>query len=98
MTKPWSVYILQCSDRSLYTGISNDVSKRFETHQAGTSASAKYTKSRRPLMLVYQCEIGSRSEATKIEIKIKKLPKIKKEQLIQKNIHLKDLLAFEKNS
>lgn len=94
MTKSWSVYLLRCNDNSLYTGISNDVSKRFETHQTGTSASAKYTKSRRPLKLVYQCEIGSRSEATKIEIKIKKLPKKKKEQLIQENVHLKDFLAF----
>ncbi|MEM7772446.1 MAG: GIY-YIG nuclease family protein [Cyanobacteria bacterium P01_E01_bin.6] len=87
----WSVYIIRCKDQSLYTGISNDVPKRFAVHQSGSSKSAKYLRSRHPLQLVYQAEVGSRSQASRTEMMIKKLPKDKKEALVAGMLELSDV-------
>jgi len=92
MLEVWSVYLLRCRDSSLYTGISNNVEKRLIVHQQGNSPTAKYTRSRRPLSLVYQKKIGTRSEATKVELKIKKLTKHKKEALVNGQYSLLDLI------
>ncbi len=78
----WSVYIIRCGDRSLYTGISNNVSKRFAVHQSGNAQSAKYTRTRHPLQLVFTAEIGTKSAASRAEYYIKKLPKKTKELLV----------------
>ena len=78
----WSVYLIRCGDRSLYTGISNDVPKRFKIHQSGKAPAAKYTRTRHPLKLVFTQEIGDRSLASKVEYKVKQLPKRKKELLV----------------
>jgi len=75
------VYLLRCSDNTLYTGITNDLKKRINEHN-NSQLWAKYTKSRRPVKLVRSKEVSNRSEATKLEIKIKKLPKTQKESLI----------------
>ena len=74
--KCWSVYILECGDGSLYTGITNDVPARFLAHQEGRGA--KYTKGRGPLTLKYQEECADRSTASKREIAIKKLSREEK--------------------
>lgn len=71
-TKSWIVYLLRCSDNSLYCGISNDVAKRVSVHNAGQGA--KYTKSRRPVELVATSRAMSKSEALKLEHGIRKLP------------------------
>ena len=84
----WSVYIIRCGDNSLYTGVSNDVSKRFETHQAKGKKAAKYTKNRHPLKLVFTAEIGNKSAAYRAEYFIKKLPRIKKELLVTGKLSL----------
>ncbi|MCK4658682.1 MAG: GIY-YIG nuclease family protein [Phycisphaerae bacterium] len=85
MTKPsdgeWFVYLLRCADDSLYTGITNDVSRRCEQHNAGTAS--RYTRGRRPTGLVYQETQTSRSQALKREIAIKTLSRQQKESLIQ---------------
>ena len=65
------VYILQCADNTLYTGISNDVEKRVAVHNEG--AGAKYTRGRRPVKLIYSEECENKSAALRREIKIKKL-------------------------
>lgn len=78
----WSVYIIRCGDNSLYTGISNDVPKRFEVHQSGSSKAAKYTRSRHPLQLVFSAEIGDRSAASRAEYRLKRLSKRTKELLV----------------
>jgi putative endonuclease len=78
--KRWSVYILQCGDKSLYTGITNDVPARLLAHCEGRGA--KYTKGRGPLTLKYQEECGDRSAASKREIIIKKLSRSEKMALI----------------
>ncbi len=87
----WSVYIIRCGDRSLYTGISNDVAKRFATHQSGNTQSAKYTRSRHPLQLVFTAEIGTKSAASRAEYYIKKLPKKTKELLVTGMTSLSEL-------
>ena len=74
------VYILQCSDDSLYTGIATDVRRRFKEHVAGTGA--KYTRSHPPKKVVYQQKLKTRSQALKREIEIKKLTRKEKLKLI----------------
>jgi len=77
----WHVYLLRCSDNSLYCGVTTDLIRRVEEHNTSIKG-AKYTKTRRPVSLVYsQCADG-RSEACKLEAKIKKMSKIKKELLV----------------
>ena len=78
------VYILECSDGSLYTGITKDVANRLDEHN-NSSKGAKYTKARRPLKLLYQEPSLDRSSASKREYTIKKLTRLKKLQLIEKN-------------
>ena len=87
----WSVYMIRCSDNSLYTGISNDVLKRFEVHQSGSNKAAKYTRNRHPLKLVFSVEIGDRSAASVAEYGIKKLSKRSKELLVKGQTSLSEL-------
>ncbi len=75
------VYILECSDKTLYTGIATDVARRLDEHN-NSDKGAKYTKIRRPLKLVYSEESENRSSASKREYEIKKLPRQKKLELI----------------
>ena len=83
--------MIRCSDNSLYTGISNDVAKRFAVHQSGGAAAAKYTRRRHPLKLVFNEEIGTRSEASRMEYRIKQLPKGTKESLVRGMTSLSNL-------
>lgn len=71
--KSWCVYILKCSDDSLYTGITNDINKRIESHNNGTGA--KYTRGRGPVVLMTVKNVSSKSEALKLEYRVKKQPK-----------------------
>ena len=82
MPKQWFVYVLRCSDDSLYTGICTDVTRRLGEHNEGGVKSAKYTRVRRPVILEYQEECIDRSSASKRECAIKKLTRIKKLALI----------------
>ena len=78
---PWFVYILRCADGSLYTGITNDLTRRCEQHNSGTAS--RYTRSRLPVTLVYQEEPTTKGKALKRELAIKALSRKKKEELIQ---------------
>ncbi|MCK5196267.1 MAG: GIY-YIG nuclease family protein [Desulfobulbaceae bacterium] len=78
---PWYVYMVQCRDGSLYTGIAKDLEKRIKEHNSG-STGAKYTRSRRPVHLVYQEKVPSRSAAAKREYDIKQMTTVKKKLLI----------------
>ncbi len=80
----WYLYIIRCHGGTLYTGISNDVARRFEKHKEMGKQSAKYLRGRGPLELVFQKKIGSKSSALKMEHKIKKLSKTEKEIIIHK--------------
>ena len=73
-------YIVECKDGSLYTGWTNHLEKRIQAHNEGNGA--KYTKSRRPVKLVYFEEYETKEEAMKREYAIKQLSKKRKEQLI----------------
>lgn len=75
-------YILKCIDNTLYTGWTNNLEKRMKDHNEGKGA--KYTKSRRPVELVYYEEFETKEEAMRREYAIKQLTRIKKEALIQK--------------
>jgi putative endonuclease len=77
----WYVYILQCADDSLYTGITNDVAARFAAHLSGKGA--KYTRSHRPIKVVFEEAFATQSEALKREIEIKRWPRRKKLTLLK---------------
>lgn len=83
---PYTVYMLSCADKTLYTGITNNISKRLNAHNAGTAS--KYTRPRTPVKLVYTEKVADRSEATKREREIKLLTKQEKESLIKSNENL----------
>ena len=76
----WRVYIIECSDGSLYTGITNDLDRRITAHNDGRGA--KYTKSRRPVRLRYSEPAADRKNASQREYAIKSLRKAKKMRLI----------------
>ena len=80
MDSEWYVYMLQCGDDTIYTGIATDVQRRLEQHRAGTGA--KYTRGRGPLKLVYMASCGNHSQALKTELQIKKLSRNEKLALI----------------
>lgn len=70
-TKPWFLYLIECEDGSIYTGITVDVDKRYALHSAGKGA--KYTRSHPPKRLLKVFEFANRSEASKAEWVIKQL-------------------------
>ncbi len=83
MKTDWTIYILRCSDNSLYTGITKNIAKRVEEHNSDGRLAAKYTRSRRPVLLVYEEHAASRSDATRRELEIKRMGKKAKEMLVQ---------------
>jgi len=80
MTAAWSVYIIECKDGKLYTGISNDVARRVAKHNKGKGC--KFTKSRYPVILVFQEKSGTQSAARKRELEIQSFTRAKKLNLI----------------
>jgi len=74
--KNWVAYLLRCSDNSLYCGVSNNIAKRVIEHNSGLGA--KYTRSRRPVVLVGTSRDMTKGEALKLEYRIKRLPADKK--------------------
>jgi len=98
--KKWVVYLVRCSDNSLYCGVSNDLKFRLIDHNSGKGA--KYTRSRRPVGLVGVSPEMTKSEALKLEYRIKQLPADKKlsELLREENVMAilkKDLQALNKD-
>lgn len=78
--KEWSVYVLECGDGSLYTGIAKDVDARLKSHQSGRGAA--YTRTHLPVRLVYSETKFTRSAALIREAALKRLPRAKKQQMI----------------
>jgi DNA-binding protein HU-beta len=76
----WFVYLLRCSDNSLYCGTTTDLARRLEAHNAGIGA--RYTRSRLPIRLVWHLQTTCKSEAFKEEFRIKRLQKSEKELLV----------------
>jgi nucleoid DNA-binding protein/predicted GIY-YIG superfamily endonuclease len=77
----WHLYRIECTDGSLYTGITTDVARRFQEHVDGKGA--RYTRSHKPLRLVASCLVGSRAEALRAELALKRLPKARKIAAVQ---------------
>ncbi len=77
----WVVYIVECKDGTLYTGITNDLNRRLKTHNEGKGA--KYTKTRLPVVLKYFKTLENKAQALKEEYKIKQLTKKQKLELIE---------------
>jgi len=82
MEKTWKLYILRCRDGSLYTGITTDVRQRLDAHNSGKGA--KYTRSRKPVVLVYQEACADHSHALRRELEIKAMKREQKLKLIEK--------------
>jgi predicted GIY-YIG superfamily endonuclease len=78
--KEWSVYVVRCGDRSLYTGIAKDVTSRLLLHNKGKGAA--YTRTHLPVTLVYQEVKFTRSAALIREARLKRLSRLQKERLI----------------
>lgn len=84
----WSLYLIQCKNGNLYTGITTDVERRLNEHQSSGPKSAKYLRGKGPLTLVFKEEIGNRSEASIAEAKVKKLSRAEKDSLIKGSLLL----------
>lgn len=82
--KTWYLYMIRCKDNSLYTGITVDIQRRFQEHQDsnGIGKGAKFLRGKGPLQLVYSTCVPTHSAALKLEYKIKKMSKAKKEGMI----------------
>lgn len=78
----WYVYMVRCADGSLYTGIARDVARRLAQHNGTGRSGARYTRSRRPVSLVYVEAVASRAEAARRESAIRRLRKARKEHLV----------------
>ena len=74
-------YLLECADRTLYCGWTNDLEKRVKAHNSGSGA--KYTKPRRPVVLVYYEEFETKEEAMRREAAIKRMTRQEKKRLIE---------------
>ncbi|MBP0591607.1 GIY-YIG nuclease family protein [Paraburkholderia sp. LEh10] len=76
---PWFLYLIECSDGSVYTGIATDVQARFDKHCNGTGA--RYTRSRKPVRLLASFELTDRSSALRAEYRVKRLAPMQKWEL-----------------
>lgn len=93
------VYIIKCSDDSLYTGWTNNLDKRIKKHQSGTGS--KYTRGRLPVTLVYYETLENRSQALMREAGIKKMTRTEKETLIkisEREVSLEKPISSEKKA
>jgi putative endonuclease len=80
----WFIYIIECADTTLYTGITTNITRRLHEHNYSKVRSSKYTRSKRPVRLVFEECANSRSAASKREAEIKRLSRIEKRTLIMK--------------
>ena len=90
-SKAWYLYILQCGNGNLYTGITTDVKRRFREHQENGKTCAKCLRGKGPLTLVLKKRIGIKNRALRIEFKIKKLSKVNKLDFIRGKFKIREL-------
>ena len=91
----WFLYLIRCKNGRLYTGITTDVERRFEEHRNGKKKGSKCLRGKAPLKLVMKKKVGNRSMALKIEAKVKKLPKTKKELFVDGKIKIREIMKKE---
>ena len=87
------VYVLRCSDNSLYTGITNDFMRRFDEHKNKTPKGAKYTRSREVVEMVGLWQTDCKITVSKLEFHFKKLSKTSKEIILREPERVKDFLG-----
>lgn len=80
----WVCYIVECSDGTLYTGVTNNIDKRLRAHNGEIKGGAKYTSKRRPVKLMVAIPCEDKSNAMKLEYKIKKMSRKEKLAIINK--------------
>ena len=85
----WHLYLIRCADGSLYTGITTDVERRLREHQAGRGA--RRLRGRGPLRLAFSQAVGDRSRALRLEARVKRLDRRRKESLIAGELALPEL-------
>lgn len=88
----YSLYVIRCSDNSLYTGIALDVGRRLREHRSGRRG-AKYLRDKGPLRLVFEQPIGERSFASRLEYRVKRLDRAGKEALVSGSLPLAQLMT-----
>ncbi len=93
----YSLYIVRCSDGSLYTGIAIDVAQRIQEHE-NAARGAKYLRGKGPLALVFSQPVGDRSRASRFEYQVKKSSKAQKLALIEGHRMLEDFCAVDQTS
>ncbi|MEP7103592.1 MAG: GIY-YIG nuclease family protein [Candidatus Dojkabacteria bacterium] len=81
---PFTVYILQCSDGTFYTGVAKDLEKRLEVHKSGKGS--KYVRARLPFKLIYSKVYANKVGAMQEEYRIKQLSKLEKLELIKRSV------------
>lgn len=86
MEKEWTVYILECGDGTLYTGITDDLPRRLKAHESGKGA--KYTRGRGPLTLRFQEKQPDKSAALKRELALKRLSRSEKLAMIHEKTEI----------
>ena len=93
---PWFLYLIRCNDNTLYTGITIDLERRFSEHVEQGNKCAKYLKGKAPLELVFTSPAGdSKSQASRLEFYVKRLPKARKERLAAGQLTLEQLGLLE---
>lgn len=98
MNETYYIYMLRCSDGSIYTGIAKDLERRMGEHFGRTAQCAKYTESHPPIRLEQAWKTDSRSHAARLEYRIKQLRKLQKELLVRQPERLEEILGLENNN
>jgi putative endonuclease len=94
--KEWFVYILRCGNGALYTGVTTDVQRRLGEHSGNGRLSARFTRAFGPVELAYSCRVGEKSLAYRVEHRIKRLAREKKDLIVSRNLSIGKLIAFLK--
>ena len=95
MSSSWFVYLVKCADDTLYTGVTNDLTRRIKQHNGQLSGGARYTASRRPVVLVWIEEVETRSMAQKRESEVRRLSRQRKIKLTLKKEMAQDILMLK---
>ncbi len=92
--KMWHLYMVRAKDRSLYTGVATNIDRRMAEHLGTRNKGARYLRGRGPFRLAFHRPIGSRALALKVEHRIKRMSKTKKEELVRSNPDTRRLLEM----
>lgn len=92
----WSLYLVRTAQDSLYTGVTTDVQRRFAEHENKDKKNigAKALRGKGPLELVFKIVVGNRSDALKLEYRVKQLSRIDKQRLISRTSDLEELITW----